>query len=272
MNLWVSSALGYIPVIPLVFATIIGIGARPSEIRTETGSFNLYYATRPINSAEMYRAKLLAISMGVLLAALITIGVFFAWLWIPAVTAEGKIMPYFYIFMKDFTTDSWLGVLILGIGLIWCWRNQMVGAFTDFLPSRHFVTAYAFFVLFNGVLLMLVWGRDWWQGDVGTVLMAICTAILCSVKFAVSFLAGRDYLGLRPNGGREIAKIFLIWLGAVLFLQAMATWSIISHDVDHLNTPIYLRQPVCLFIVWLLIPLGRPILALAALENGRHRR
>lgn len=273
VNLWVESAYYYIPWVPLVFATIIGMGAHKSDMRAENGSFNLFYATKPLNSNSMVRAKLMSIAIGVAITALITVGVLLGWLLIPCIAPSGKTVSYLSLLTQRFGRDEWIGITFYAALIIcWCWRNEMVGAFTDYLPSRHYVSGYAFLIPFNGSIVLAVQSiPGFWSGDIGVIRMEIASGSLFLIKLVASVFSAREYVRLRPTGLADIRRILVWWLGIVLLVQGLNTWIIAQFSGNVTEIPLYMKQPICLFLTCLIVPITRPIYALSAIEKGRHR-
>jgi hypothetical protein len=272
VNIWMNSAIAYLPWIPLLFATAIGMGARESDVRGSEGVYDLFYATRPLGESEMYVAKIRAITAGVLLTALMTIATMLMWLWIPATLSNGASKPYALILFSTFDRQAFR--IMTGIGAVlicWTLRNQIVGAFVDYLPSKKYANLYPFIVILSGVSLYMVFGVAEQLLDPQTRKMAVVVALstLLVAKIGVAVLAAYKLKTLRQSYYLEITKAFAGWLVlALVFATAFGTIASVMPDYTF---PSYYRNPAPELFGILLVPLARPFVARLALELGRHR-
>jgi len=271
VNIWMQTAMPLIPWIPLLFASVIGLGARPADLRGADGVYHLYHATRPLSASDLYRSKILSITVGVLVTGLMTMLTMLAWLWIPAMTGD-KEMPYVRIVFESFHWREWtifVGMLITLTS--WVWRNQTVGAFVDYIPSRKWATAYPYAVLITGALLFAMLGikGQFLQEprsvpDLSVALGFIIVAKLgLAIWFAVKLVAVRASL-----------KADLIWAAARWVLVAgiaSTTLGWIDWELPAKSLPVFFQHPVPELLGIVLVPLARPFAARMALEYGRHR-
>jgi hypothetical protein len=271
INLYVLSASPMMPWIPLLFASVIGMGARRSEARGADGAYHLFFATRPVESSTMIRAKTQAGVMATLAAWGITITVGFAWLWLPA-QRDGEQAPL----LAFLATEMPFGArLFAGLGILtliaWTWRNQAVGAFVDFLPSRLGKRAYCTVVPILGVFgftLFNMYG-PWLAQPEAMPWINAELAVYLATKVAVAFSFARKVARLRPDAWPELRASFRTWLlgasvGSVL-LYALA------YSADgFVRADVFVRHISPFLAAFILMPLVRPLAGRWALEVGRH--
>lgn len=272
VNIWMTHSIGYLPYIPLLFASVIGLGARPGDLRGPDGVYHLYHATRPLSEADLYRAKIRAITLGVLVTALLTMLVILIWLWLPAYNNDNSSIPYAKIFVGSFDRRAWELVAGFAVAVTaWTWRNQVVGAFVDFLPSRKIATTYPLFVVFTGAVMFVLFGASGQYREnpdfIWYFRIAVGTLLAAKMCLAVGFAA--KLLRLRPSASREICWVFARWLATAIVAATTFGLIVYGQPVGSIS-PCY-THPVPEIVGILLVPLARPLAARIALELGRHR-
>jgi len=271
VSIWMTTALPMLPWVPLLFATAIGMGARRSDMRGSEGVYHLYHATRPLQAIDMYRAKMKAIAAGVLITAVITLSTMLIWLWLPAVTTSGKV-PYVQILFGSFRLREWsIMIGVIAVLIVWTWRNQAVGAFVDYLPSRPLATAYPLVVCFIGANMFVFFTANsnqihWFRT---LPVVSIFCAVLLVAKLAVAVGCAAKLVRLRPTSWPELKNSFAIWTLAAS--GAATSLGLIVSVLPKEEVFPYLQHPVAEMLGVLLVPLARPIVARIALEMGRHR-
>ncbi len=272
-NIWLTTAFQFLPYIPLLFATVIGMGARVSDIRGTDGNYHLYYATRPLKSQDMVRAKMIAIAMGVAITALLTAVVMILWVSMPVTLSDGTIMTYFKAtFARTFEREQWVAIaMIVVLFTAWTWRNQSVGAFVDYMPSREFAMLYPIAVTFIGVLAFTLFRtynselRDPKYAQAWSAVMAIALVI----KIGSAIVIARKQIRLRPSSKSDILTTFAYWQGAGIV--AAISVGLIVNWMHQDGTPSYMFHPTPEIMALMLVPLVRPLSSRLALELGRHR-
>jgi len=272
VNIWMITALSVVPWIPLLFATVIGMGARPSDVRGSDGVYHLYHATRPLSATDLYRAKIRSITVGVLLSAALTMAVMLVWLWLPALYNDNSSVPFARILFGSFHSREWAVLTGITVTLIaWTWRNQVVGAFVDYLPSRKWATSYPYFVAFTGAMLFALFGLEpaYHLGNSTVLPMAILCGILVAVKMSLAMWFSLKLIRARPNFKVELVRAFIYWVIAAAIAATAMGW--IVFELPPSAFPGYFQDPVPELIGVLLVPIARPFAARMALEYGRHR-
>lgn len=272
INPWVTSWMPFIPAIPLLIATVLGMGAARSYLRSPEGSYHLFFATRPMSSVHMLRAKYLSISAGVLLSWVIVVGFAFAWL---LVRAEDKThQDYTVVFLFQRTAPIFwlkLGGIVLAL-MLWTWRNQMVGAFADYVPFPAIRGIYALIVsLIGGAVYFTLMARGRELGEPGAATgVAIFLGIVLILKLIFAGIAASRLLKVEPGSARYLARSFALWTVAAIVLGFAGNhFGQVALDTGF--PPGLFSKPSPALATLILIPLTRPILARLALEVGRHR-
>jgi len=272
VNIWMVTALPYLPWIPLLFATVIGMGARPSDLRGNDGVYHLYHATRPLSATELFGAKIRSITAGIMLTAAITIGVILIWICIPNASDKGKPVSYLSTFIGMLHYKDWVAIVGFGLALIaWAWRNQAVGAFVDYVPSRKMAQAYPVVVVFTFVALLC------FAGEIGNTLRgpnghSIASCVLGSIfalKMGFASAFAWKTFKLRPSSRGELIGSVVWWL-VIATIAATAVGLIVNAMPSDAIYPNF-QSPVPELLAVLLVPLVRPMAARIALEYGRHR-
>lgn len=271
-NIWISIAFPYLPWIPLLFATVIGMGARPADIRGTEGVYHLYHATRPMSSRDMYRAKTHAITAGVMLTALITIGTMLTWALIPSGIENGSPTSYYG---KNLATlapaNMWLLVGMAVALTAWTWRNQTVGAFVDYLPSKNAARAYPAVVVLGGAAALSFSQelRVDFQDANSPLWLSALFGVLLLTKIGLAAAFSLKLVRLRPASSGDLISALATW--ALFAGIAAATFGWIAYAMPKGALPVAFQHPVPELFAALLVPLARPFAARIALECGRHR-
>lgn len=272
INVWMTTALPILPWIPLLFATAIGMGARQSDVRGSDGVYHLYHATRPLDAADLYKAKVKSIAAGVGLTAVMTIATMLIWLWLPATSTNGTSKPYAKLVFSSFDLRAFAIMTAIGIVLIlWTLRNQLVGAFVDYLPHRRFANLYPFAVILSGTTLYILVGESqvYLGRATGVPIVATGLAFALAAKLSAAVMSARKLRAVRPSESREIIRTFFAWaIVAAIFATAFG-W--IDYELPDNALPPYFHHPVPELLALILVPLARPFFARLALEFGRHR-
>lgn len=271
-NIWVTSAFVAIPAIPLLFATVIGMGARPNETRSADGAYHLFFATRPMRSELLVRAKNQAAIHSVIITWGIALLTMFLWSLTPAKQGD-HVAPLIGFILAELTLNTAVASLIaIGLLIAWTWRNLTVGSFADFLPTRFGKRIYGTVVIASGIFLYsIVASSDMTRllNNYYILAQAILLAAV-SAKVGVALaIAGRT-TELRPSSIGDVVRVFATWvMGGGLVSAALYAFQFLI-DPEH-NLPEFFRTgggPI--FIGFLLMPLVRSLASRLAVEVGRH--
>ncbi len=273
VNIWMTTAIGFIPWIPLLFASVIGMGARPSDIRAADGNYHVYFATRPLPSQDMVRAKMLAIACGVAITAVMTLLVILLWICMPATIEGGQNVPYFSIsYFKNASEIPWMAYSLTVITLIaWTWRNQTVGAFVDYMPSTKFAMVYPLAVTTIGAFAFALtesFHAELQETKNANIWIAAFVVGLV-VKLSAAVFVSSKQLRLRPESKHSIWVTIAWW--QVTGIVAAVIVGVIRANMHRTELPSYFVFPVPELAALMLVPLVRPLGARLALELGRHR-
>lgn len=271
INMFVQSYLFLLPLIPLMLATLIGLGARPSSMQARDGAYHLYYATRPLTPGQMYSAKMRAIGFGSLLACTVTIITMLVWILVPTSIVGQRHVSYLSAILQTWDREVgpmmliYIGVVFLGI-----WRNQAVGAFVDYLVWRNAATLYPLIIVVLGATEACLY-QTLIPGNSAPIMRWLVLAVLCGwmlAKIGVFVLAYLKLRRLNSKTAGSIASTFGQWLVAGTFIAA-AFWLITNVSGQNLYPA--LRHPALEILGFILVPVARPVIARLALETGRHR-
>ncbi|MGV3618712.1 MAG: hypothetical protein ACO1SV_25600 [Fimbriimonas sp.] len=270
MNIYVFSAISFIPWIPLLFATVIGIGARRSEARGADGVYHPFFATRPLDGGDLVRAKA---QVGVL-SALTTIGICLAfalgWSLVPA-EQMGRTAPYLFLVLPNLDPQvaGLIGAAMVFLSYL-IWRNQAVGAFVDFLPSRLGKRLYGVGVLFAGFLAFAL-ASAYNRNLVDPANMSAVTtglSVLVALKLGTAAVVAYGTIRVRPSAQGDVVRTLAIWgAGAVIVSLAML---MLSAQGDANVAPLFRHKPALILFAIYMTPLARMLAPRWALEAGRH--
>lgn len=270
---WVYSMLGIMPFVPVVLGTWVGMGARKPSMRTEDGAYHLFNATRPLRSKEVIKAKMIAFSIGTAISWAMTLGVALLWLLLPATDGDGLPTNGLLVLITGMGTVQWLaagGALVLLIGLTW--RNQLVGAFVDYVPRRWMAVGYPLCVAITGALLFAMGSERTFIRYDGTFEPWFVFSLVAYliVKLAVAFRVGMLIVRRRPEEMSLMSKIVGMYAGAVVVVGTLLTW-FASLPASYSNAATSTPVLVPILIAAIVVPITRPLFARLALETGRHR-
>ncbi|AIE85885.1 hypothetical protein [Fimbriimonas ginsengisoli] len=273
VNTWSWAMLPSLPWIPLLISTIIGMGVKKSDMRSEEGVYHLYYATRPIDSSEMLRAKYAAIGRGVLISWGMTIAVAFAWL--SEIASDGVLRMPTWMFILRWTPVSQLALYaaMIVLAAVWTWRNQAIGAFVDFLPSRIAARLYPVAVTLLGAIYFSLFAlsNQFLQRPESIWLVGPAFSLALGLKVWSAFLVKNKLATLRPSEGDFAGRAFASWLKVGAVTSLLFLWVANFYSSVGANVPI-LSPPVAVLAAFLVAPLVRPMAARLAIEQGRHQR
>jgi hypothetical protein len=273
VNPWMISWLPSLPYIPLLVATILGMGAGRSYLRSPEGVYHLFFATRPLSSAALIRAKYKSISLGVGLSWIVVLLFVLLWLLFPADDGQ-RVAPAVAFLFERTAIKSWLtGSGLVALLILWTWRNQIVGAFADFAPVPSIRGIYATVVATSGgTIFGLLMSNETFlrDGSNARILGAILGGLL-AIKLGLAIWTARRLIATRPEELRHVTVSFVAWplLGAIF--AAIAT-SFANEMVPNVSPRALLTAPVPALVALLLVPLVRPLAARLAVEMGRHRK
>lgn len=268
---WVNGGAPILAFLPVIFATVLGMGASRSYLKGADGSYHLFFATRPLTDAQFLRAKTIAILFGALIAMVLPVIALWFWLQIPARTEAGE-APLLDIMRsrslpedKFYYAGYWLLLLILTI------RNQTVGSFVEFIPKGYIRGVYALAVAISGATIWISLGVNGrWLSDQKNegALFAIVGAFL-ALKLAVAGILAWRLIALRPETKSDLVRRFVVWLVAagVVAYVAHVIGAGLSRQADYW----FYGSPAVSLCAALLVPLTRPVLARLAIEAGRHK-
>jgi hypothetical protein len=262
-----------LPWIPLLFATVMGMGARRADLRNEEGAYHLFFATRPIDSDLMLRAKYAAITRGVALSWAMTLGVGFLWLCTSASdqVVDGPLWRFLLSYSRP--SDLLLGAVILCGLVAWTWRNQVVGAFVDFVPSRVVARVYPVAIVLLGLtyFILFVNIRPLRIETDTRLLLSLALGVLLAEKLWVAWSVAHRLVRLRPEEAEYVRRVQVMWPRYAAVASATLLWIVTTMTRDMPSVPGMLSAPVAILAGALLTPLARPLGARLALEQGRHR-
>lgn len=271
-NIWVMTAFPFLFVVPLAFATVIGMGARPNDTKNSDGAYHLFFATRPARSEILVQAKNQAGIKSVLLTWGIVLGTILLWSLTPATlgSAEG---PLWTLFLLS-TSLKQMAMYALGLVLLvaWTWRNLTVGSFADFLSTRFGKRFYGAAVIFNSLVLWafgaMVAETQWTSLSAFMLELVMLTFLAVKVGFALEI--ARRITELRPSAKRDVRRVFRNWAaGGVVAAIGLGGFAQLAIEDLHLNGP-SASPTAALFAGLILMPLGRALASRLALEVGRH--
>jgi hypothetical protein len=260
-------------ILPLLFSAVIGLGARRADLKTDDGVYHLYFATRPIDSALMIRAKYVAITKGIFLTWGMTFVVALLWLSKPATDGVATRPTWAFLWERTAKMDLvYMGaVLVL---LVACsWRNQVIGAFVDYIPDRFVSRVYPIVITLLGAIYFVVFSTTRHIGPIGDNPSGLLAglAFLLAIKLAVTAFAGYRLMKLRPLEKSYLTRVLSVWPCYAAVVAALMCWMVgyMSRDLE--VKPVHFAPTVLVLIALLLTPLSRMMVARYALENGRHR-
>lgn len=272
VNPWLSSWIMALPWIPLLVATVLGMGASKSYLRSAEGRYHLYFATRPLSSADMIRAKYVSITLGVLTSWGILLLIVLGWLMFPAEdrTHSANTLAFALERQPPSFWSTTAGVIAL---LILCtWRNQIVGAFVDFtsFPSIRGIYATAVTVVGGIFYALLMTSNGFYESARNAPVLAAIFGCLLALKFGLSIWMGRRLVSVQPNESGRVRAALMMWPVWALVFGSIAWW--FAH---HVGKDFYAKAVMTgwtpVLGTLLLIPLVRPMAARLAVELGRHR-
>ena len=269
-NAWVGSIAPTLFWIPILFASVIGLGARRNDTKNPEGGYDLFFATRPADASTLIRAKVQA---GIL-SALATWGVVlsfgFFWYLFPA-TQAGRVAPYLLLLLGAMSPAYYLfcGLALIGLVAL-TWRNQTVGMVADFIPTRYAKRVYGATMVILGTCAYVVcniysyqWTRPGQQGVPEGLMLAAFIAKLLAARFIA-----RRIIALRPSSRAEVRRHFTTWaIGS--FAATSLIIGLLTISTDFIQSAIF-TLPIVLLAGPLLMPLARPLATRLALEIGRH--
>ncbi len=289
-NFFLKTYLPLLPWVPLVLATIIGLGARPASLRGADGAFHLYHATRPLSPSQMYWAKMKSIGAGTLLACGATVLVMLVWGILPinesmvsATMTKWGPLPHYgrsSFLATELTSMDAQGTLRLTLMLwavclvtftLWTWRNQAVGACMDYVSSTKLAKAYPLAVVIVSASIITIWqsSQSLYQVPQGLWLLCGVLTLWIAAKAAVAAFGLLKLKKLRPSESSGASMAIAGWLAAGSV--AAIALGVVEHSEGEYNFYMCLRHPVPELLAFVLVPVARPILARIALETGRHR-
>lgn len=270
VNTWVWSMMPSLPWLTLIIATILGMGASKSYMRSPEGSYHLFFATRPLSSAQMLKAKYTSITLGVVTAWAITILVAAGWLMLPADDLKGHEAPLLSLLLQRTPWEEAAamagGALLLGF---WAVRNQIVGVFTHYapVPSIRGIYAMAVAISAGGISVLLgTSGRFFGEAKNAPIVAGLLGFVLL-VKVGLAFWLGSKVISVRPGERKRVVTAFLIWPVWGGLFAAAAMWATAWHRDDN----VLFMTPIPILAAFLLVPLVRPMAAKLSIEKGRHR-
>lgn len=277
---WVATMFPYLPFIPLMISTVVGMGARKPNLRSGEGAYHLFYATRPLHSVEVVRAKVYAFTIGTLLSAGITLVFMFGWLMMPAATdgttSNGLAVATTYLgWLSGTARLALLSFAFLTVAMTW--RNQYVGAFVDYVPRRWIALGYPLAVLLvGGYMFGFFWSsiRPFYS-ETASSPVTFTLGIWILVKLIAASWAGYRLRQLSANGRRQVTRQILGWVVCVAGLTGLLTWYVNLWKVDNAwrsEQPLWFTAlPLPILVAMAIVPLGRPIIAHYCLQVGRHQ-
>jgi len=270
---WVYSMLGIMPFVPVVLATWVGMGARKPSMRTEDGAYHLFNATRPLHSKDVIKAKMIAFSIGTAISWATTLGVGLLWLLLPAVDADGISTSGLAVMIAGMDSTQWIcagAALVLLIGLTW--RNQLVGAFVDYVPKRWMAVGYPLFVAVTGSLIFAAGSEHVFTRSDGSFepWFVFSLAGYLIVKLGVALQVGTRILLRRPEEIPLVSKVVGLYAGGVVAATALLSW-FANLQAAYSSGVSSNAVQVAVLIAAIIVPITRPLLARLALETGRHR-
>ena len=288
INLFLKLCLPLLPWVPLLLATLIGLGARPASLRSADGGYHLFHATRPLTSSQMYWAKMKSIGAGSLLASIATISVMVIWMFLPIngfrstlqapPTKTSFFVPQWETFVALETPGYSLPLLaLLTITFILgTWRNQAVGACMDYVVSHRLAKLYPLAIVIISASIITVWetAEPLYNEPIGLWIVSGVLVSWIAAKGAVALFGLAKLRKLRPNESKRAVITIATWLAsgsAAAFALGMIQHKI---GIDAMGEHVFyvcLLHPVPELLGFVLVPVARPILARIALETGRHR-
>lgn len=272
-NIWVWSAFPALLVIPLAFATVIGMGARPNDSRGADGAYHLFFATRPARSEILVRAKNQAGIMSVLVTWGIVLATAVLWSLTPSVLGGSEGPLWAHLIMAASWKQAELGVLVFALLVGWTWRNLTVGSFADFLPTRFGKRIYGSAVIVTTIvaatMLNLV-NFDQWVRAPLSVLMEVMMVAALATKVGFAQELSRRLTRLRPAAKGDVRRVFGSWAlgGGVAGVGIGILGNAWAQEINIRG--IYDSPVAAVLAGLLLMPLGRSIASRLALEVGRH--
>jgi hypothetical protein len=187
-------------------------------------------------------------------------------------TRDGVPTPYIKIIFSTWTWQEWR--ICLGVSavlLAWTWRNQVVGAFVDYMSHNEWAIVYPVAVVVVGGLLFSLTQtqREFLQSPASFTVILIAVIIVLITKLGLALVLARKLISLRSEAKTDIARACAIWVAASA--TAATGFGLLIATADSSGFYPGLKNPVNEIIAILLVPLARPIAARIALETGRHR-
>jgi len=249
-----------------MLAMSIGCGVWRPGNRNRDQSLNLFYATRPLTSAEMAFAKFRMAAQ----SALLTWGIvlLFELLILLCPAQDGTTVAPLGVLLLHYVTlkTGILTVLILLAALIQTWKSQVSGLFINLCGRPWIVNGYATIMagLHTGVIMLAVWLSTNRPAIWPHVLQALPALLACTVlvKLVLSAWALFRCHQRRLISARTAMKIGIGWSAI-----ALTSWILLCRLLgSDLFTSGELLGSILLFL-----PLARPALAPLAMDWNRHR-
>lgn len=266
-----------LPLVPVVMATVVGMGARRSNMRNSEGAYHLFYATRPLSSNDIVRAKAWAFSLGSAVAWGITGVTMLSWLLMPAqiMSPDGRLVDGMGLSLALSNLPISMAItmcMVVTLCMWLTWRNQLVGAFVDYMTSRWTIIAYSAWVLTVSSIFFSWMSVDsptpWQRVDYFTLIPTLAFLLLLKLMVSAYFTAG--IVSMRPGELGSLAKQWGRWaIGSSLL--GVFLWELFNRISDA-TSAWYASMAAMSLLAAFLFPLARPLLARYALEKGRHRK
>jgi len=249
-----------------MLAMSIGCGVWRPDNRNRDQSLNLFYATRPLTSAEMIVAKFRMAAHSTLLTWGIVL--LFEILILIRPAQEGPtVAPLGLLLLPYITVKSGLlTVLVLLAALVQTWKSQVSALFINLCGRPWIVNGYATVTagLQTGLIMLAVWLSANRPSVWPHVLHALPALLFCTllVKLALSAWALRRCHQRNLLSAPAAAKVVLGWLAI-----ALTSWLLLCRllEIDLSASGEWLCS------ILLFLPLARPALAPLAMDWNRHR-
>jgi hypothetical protein len=266
---YLDYVLGWLLVMPVIFAFAIGKGYAKAEFWTTDLSLPSFFGTRPLASGEFVICKMRVAAWSVGLAWLLVLGFIAIW---DSLTAKTSPVHTLMFFFRDLYPHSWLVIVFLAVAglMILTWRCMVSGLWTG-LSGRALFYGGSFGLQFiTVVLLLIIWGisSDALDREIqhhpevvkSTALAVIgwVVAVLVIIKLCLAAIA---WSKITPQLSRQY---LLVWSGTTLGFVTLGI--LLTPRADT-----YRLEHLFVLAAFLLAPLTRLGLAPWALAKNRHR-
>lgn len=277
VNVWFRTVEFCLP-LPLLFASLVGCGARRADTRRTDRTLHLFLATRPMTSPAMIAVKLRMAALSTLAAWGVVAGFVAVWLCLSGQenweTARRPLWPLLWKLGTPETALTTLAVLCLLV--LWTWRNQVLSLFADLSGRVWIVYGYPL-VVYGSITAALSWlaqGGEEHQTDWRPLSIRIFVWTVLCVKLLWSGWAVTQLVRRRVMTFPTVRRLLALWFLAVGGMFGLLAWlrlEALPYFVPGQDQTDLFSDRNLLIAAVLFVPLARLLTAPLMLDANRHR-